>query len=174
MVGTIGHSVIPSFVPQSLGGGRKVEEVVTEWIDELARTVARVGTRYGIMGFHKVQQLRGKEKEIVEEEGANALQRGMKGINAGVRGKISETVSGVSVRNVMDAVAAYAIVKVSEMCREGCTRPFTEIKPLRRPFQALLPIRLALSVGATPWFASRVVGPCINAIRRNKTPNAVT
>merc|ERR1712093_287609 len=64
IAGTIGHSVIPSFVPQSLGGGQKVQDVATEWIDGLARTVARVGTRYGIMGFHKVQQLRGKEKEL--------------------------------------------------------------------------------------------------------------
>ena len=54
------------------------------------------------MGFHKVQQLRGKEKAIVEEEGSNALRQGLHGIHAGVRGKISETVSGVSIRNVMD------------------------------------------------------------------------
>lgn len=108
-------------------GGRRVEDILTEWIDGIARTVARVGTRYGaflsrdklmasknrraeypscasgIMGFHKVQQLRGKEKELVEEEGTNALRQGMKGINAGIRGRISETVSGVSIRNVMDA-----------------------------------------------------------------------
>ena len=100
MVGTLGQTSIPAMVPGI--GGQKVEVVMTEWIDTIARTVARVGSKYGIMGFHKVQQLRGKEKDVVEQEGANALQRGMKGISAGVRGKVSETVSGVSVKNVMD------------------------------------------------------------------------
>ena len=121
MVGTVGKTVIPDSVPSL--GGRKVEDVLTEWIDGIARTVARVGSKYGeakpihpskrisihadgvlkgIMGFHKVQQLRGKEKAIVEEEGANALRQGMKGINTSIRGSISETVSGVSIRNVMD------------------------------------------------------------------------
>jgi hypothetical protein len=100
MVGTLGQTSIPAMVPGI--GGQKVETVMTEWIDTIARTVARVGSKYGIMGFHKVQQLRGKEKDVVEQEGANALQRGMKGISAGVRGKVSETVSGVSVKNVMD------------------------------------------------------------------------
>lgn len=100
MAGTIGHTTIPAFVPSI--GGEKIEAVATRWIDEIARTVARIGSKYGIMGFRKVQQLRGKEKEIVEEEGTNALRRGMKGVTSGVRGTISETVSGVSVRNVMD------------------------------------------------------------------------
>lgn len=103
MAGTIGAFSIPAFVPSI--GGETVQTVATRWIDEIARTVARVGSKYGIMGFHKVQQLRGKEKEIVEEEGTNALRRGMKGLGAGVRGTISETVSGVSVRNVMDGGA---------------------------------------------------------------------
>jgi hypothetical protein len=100
MAGTIGHTTIPTFVPSI--GGEKVEAVATRWIDEIARTVGRVGSKYGIMGFHKVQQLRGKEKEIAEEEGMNAFRRGMKGVTSGVRGTISETVSGVSVKNVMD------------------------------------------------------------------------
>ncbi|CAD6568994.1 MAG: hypothetical protein CYPHOPRED_003016 [Cyphobasidiales sp. Tagirdzhanova-0007] len=142
VVGTVGKTVLPTFLP--VGGGRRVEDVATEWIDEIARTVARVGSKYGIMGFHKVQQLRGKEKAIVEEEGSNALRQGLHGIHAGVRGKISETVSGVSIRNVMDGVAAYVVVK------------------------ALLPLRLALSVAATPWFAMRILSPSINAIRRGK------
>ncbi|KAL7005006.1 hypothetical protein EMMF5_005492 [Cystobasidiomycetes sp. EMM_F5] len=98
---------IPDVIPASLGGGRRVEDVMTEWIDTSARTVARVGSKYGIMGFHKVQQLRGKEKEIVEEEGAAAVREGMRGMpNLGIRSKIAESVSGVSVRTVMDAVAA--------------------------------------------------------------------
>lgn len=81
-----------------------MEDVMTEWIDTSARTVARVGSKYGIMGFHKVQQLRGKEKEIVEEEGAAAVREGMRGMpNLGIRSKIAESVSGVSVRTVMDA-----------------------------------------------------------------------
>ena len=84
-------------------GGRKVEEVATEWIDEVARTVARVGSKYGIMGFHKVQELRGKEKKIVEAEGTEAVRKGLHmDLTGGLRSKVSETVTGVSIRNVMD------------------------------------------------------------------------
>lgn len=96
------------------------------------------------MGFHKVQQLRGKEKAAVEEEGVAALKAGMHDRNSSlsIRSRIAETASGVSVRNVLDGIAAYAVVK------------------------ALLPVRLAISVSGTPWFASRVIGPAMNAIRR--------
>jgi hypothetical protein len=84
-------------------GGRKVEAVATEWIDEIARTVARVGSKYGIMGFHKVQELRGKEKKLVEEEGTQAVRKGLlMDTRDNLRSKVSETVSGVSIRNVMD------------------------------------------------------------------------
>lgn len=55
------------------------------------------------MGFHKVQQLRGKERAIVEEEGTEAVRKGLHmDLTGGLRSKVSETVSGVSIRNVMD------------------------------------------------------------------------
>lgn len=80
-----------------------MEAVATEWIDEIARTVARVGSKYGIMGFHKVQELRGKEKKLVEEEGTQAVRKGLlMDTRDSLRSKVSETVSGVSIRNVMD------------------------------------------------------------------------
>lgn len=101
IAGTVGQTVIPSFLPSI--GGRKVEDVATEWIDEVARTVARVGSKYGIMGFHKVQELRGKERKIVEEEGTQAVRKGLlMDATGSFRSKVSETVSGVSIRNVMD------------------------------------------------------------------------
>lgn len=106
IAGTVGQTAIPGFLPSI--GGRKVEDVATEWIDEVAKTVARVGSKYGIMGFHKVQELRGKEKKLVEEEGQRAVRKGLLGdATGGIRNKVSETVSGVSVRNVMDG-GAYA------------------------------------------------------------------
>lgn len=101
IAGTVGQTVIPSFLPSI--GGRKVEDVAAEWIDEVARTVARVGSKYGIMGFHKVQELRGKERKIVEEEGTQAVRKGLlMDATGSFRSKVSETVSGVSIRNVMD------------------------------------------------------------------------
>lgn len=97
----MGQTVVPGFLPSV--GGRKIEDVATEWIDGVAKTVARVGSKYGIMGFHKVQQLRGKERKVVEEEGAEAVRKGLHmDLTGGLRSKVSETVSGVSIRNVMD------------------------------------------------------------------------
>ena len=50
IVGTVGKTVLPAFVP--FGGGRRVEDVATEWVDEIARTVARVGSKYGLPIFN--------------------------------------------------------------------------------------------------------------------------
>lgn len=112
IAGTVGQTVAPSFLPSI--GGRKVEDIATEWIDEVARTVARVGSKYGIMGFHKVQQLRGKERKVVEEEGTEAVRKGLHmDLTGGLRSKVSETVSGVSIRNVMDGGKLYAANPVS-------------------------------------------------------------
>ena len=55
----MGKTVLPTFLP--VGGGRRVEDVATEWIDEIARTVARVGSKYGSFQdapFHPKRMLR--------------------------------------------------------------------------------------------------------------------
>lgn len=61
-------------------------------------------------------------------------------------------------RVMMNLVTTYCIVKVRRM--------FINKNDLLTNLQALLPVRIAASVGMTPFFAERFVGPMVAFVRK--------
>lgn len=106
-----------------------------EWVDEGGQMAERLGKRYGLFGYEK--RARGA---TTLDENKNERERQL---------AVGTKVAG----DVANVVVAYAVTKVrSEGC--GCTRTWTDMLS-----QAILPLRVGLSLYLSPPFSRLVFEP---------------
>lgn len=109
-----------------------------QWVDEGERWVGRVGRRYGIWGFEKGAHPPAYEERALEDAA-------------------SRRIAG----DVANAVLAYGVTKVPSARHHRCARS-TELCVV----QALLPLRIGLSLYLAPAFARGVVDPLASSVLR--------
>ncbi|KAK1926619.1 hypothetical protein DB88DRAFT_174519 [Papiliotrema laurentii] len=123
------------------GGG--VRGLVRGWYDEAEGKVERVGKRYGILGYTKMVRDEHGQQTRHGDDGPSAQRVGetAQGGESGNRGDTQVTKESTHVQGVVlgeavaDAIASYVVVK------------------------ALLPLRLAASIGLAPAFARFALNP---------------
>jgi len=160
MVAGIASLKLPTFLPWI--GGKRVETLIEEWIDEGTAEVARFGIKYGALGFSTLTNLPFAKKEAelavnAERDKHRANEKshssGVADLGANIKGHIFGAIGQVKTKSVMNAVAAYLTVK------------------------ALFIPRIAVSVAMTPFFARRVLEPSWGAVAkifRSKKSSKVT
>ncbi|WVW78892.1 hypothetical protein I302_100855 [Kwoniella bestiolae CBS 10118] len=105
------------------GEGDVVKKWIRGWYEEGEGRVAKIGRRYGVFGYDKVDKSEKSEETQIEP----VVELG---------------VDGGAATKVADAIAAYVVVK------------------------ALLPVRIAASLGLAPAFARYTLVPLQHVIRR--------
>lgn len=159
-------AIVPLFViflgARELGVGERVVSTVAstasegednllkqksrQWVQEGELWAERVGRRYGVFGFEK-----GKGEVVSESyslQESNALP---------ARSTLPPKLAG----DVANAIVAYGLTKV---CILG---PWLlSYILILDPSQALLPVRIGLSLYLTPWFSRRIVEPVRGGVMR--------
>ena len=134
-----GSAVLAWLLPPSSEETSSVQAKVRQWVDEGAARAERYGRRKGWFGFEKGSEATG-EWSTGQEAGA------------------------VLAGSFADAVAAYAIVKVS------CCAPQADdaVSVLTEHAKALFPLRIAACIALAGPFARLAIEPLKRALRRRK------
>ena len=143
------------FGARALGVGERVVQSITstedgapdgwakakcrEWVDEGGQWAQRVGRRYGVFGFEK------RDRNAPEDR-----------TNTAADAEISARLAG----DAANAVLAYGLTKVGLLSENGGMRGLTHV------FQALLPVRIGISLYLAPGFARRVINPLQRIVLR--------
>ncbi|WVR04341.1 hypothetical protein IAU60_001342 [Kwoniella sp. DSM 27419] len=114
---------------------------VKDWYEEGEKRVGRVGRRYGILGYDK------RPAGSTEAEAQAPAAEGQGALAPVDAGAITANAGGSGAASkVADAIAAYVLVK------------------------ALLPVRIAVSIGAAPALARYTLVPLQRVIQRFRSP----
>jgi hypothetical protein len=125
---------------------------VKDWMAEAEEKAERVGKRYGILGYEKV--VKPKKGEVA----ANAAA----GTAGASGGEARAVTAGGAAEKVANAIAAYVVVKVSSLHVQS------DAVTVVNGHQAILPLRIGLSLALAPSFARFALYPIRRLMGRIK------
>jgi hypothetical protein len=147
----VGEQLVSSVAAAAASSGGQEEDSMVkqksrQWVREGEQWAERVGRRYGVFGFEKGSKLQAQDVTT---------------------GALSPKLAG----DVANAVVAYGLTKVRSS--HGHWYSLIVHSYLIRQLQALLPVRIGMSLYLTPWFSRRLVEPIrsnvMRIVRRNST-----
>lgn len=138
----IGERVVQAITAEEDGSNGWAKQKCRDWVDEGSQWAQRVGRRYGVFGYER----RDRNAEVDQTAATRTS----------VDGDISTRLAG----DAANAILAYGLTKA------GCLRLAETLIAHSVALQALLPVRIGLSLYLSPPFARKVVDPIQSSILR--------
>lgn len=138
----IGGTIIKWASRQEDGDDLGLGAYIRDWLEEGQKRVDKVARRYGLFGYEKGSKAAAEDDRLSSEE--EALQ------------VASAARQSTAAAGVASAVAAYVVVKASPGM---ATAPRISLLLMLSCTQAILPLRIAASIGFAPGFTRYALEP---------------